>query len=392
MKINKLLPIIMLSVSLMGCGNKEVEQPIIETTEEPVVQEEQEIEVEEEKDKESAFNDVLNTPKEEPVVEEKEEDNNTKYYEQLIIDKNEQDSKDKATQEENMKLANTLMGVCTDKLDNSTFIMEVVSKHTGVEGTSLEIVQKAKKEDYTITEEDLQLYTLGKFDGRNNLFVTTGYVDYLSDLDSYDNNFVVDGISVKSTSDWNDTVDAYLFEANIKDDLKAVFSQQMTKGVAARYWPKDIHACLVNFLQLNVTSIEEDNVDNVYVIKGTTKEKIKLIEKSGLFTIINREDWHVIEDKVKLASSKEGYFDLSNYDSENVEVTCYIDKDTEILKAITARYETEDELTEVTVEIKDVGTTNADIDPTNHENFLNEYIKNKPLHTDNMLINNNIIN
>ena len=119
--------------------------------------------------------------------------------------------------------------------------------------------------------------------------------------------------------------------------------------------------------------------------------KIKLIEKSGLFTIINREDWHVIGDKVKLASSKEGYFDLSNYDTENVEVTCYIDKDTEILKAITARYETEDELTEVTVEIKDVGTTNADIDPTNHENFLNEYIQNKPLHTDNMLIENNII-
>lgn len=391
MKLNKLLPIIMLSVSLMGCGTKEVEQPIIETPEEPVVQEEQEIEVETDKDNESAFNDVLNTPKEEPVVEEKEEDTNTKYYEQLIIDKNEQDSKAKATQEENMKLANTLMGVCTDKLDNSTFIMEVVSKHTGVEGTSLEVVQNAKKEGYTITEEDLQLYTLGEFDGRNNLFVTTGYVNYLSDLDSYDNNFVVDGISVKSTSDWNDTVDAYLFESNIKDELKAVFSQQMTKGVAARYWPKDIHACLVNFLQLNVTSIEEDTVDNVYVIKGTTKEKIKLIEKSGLFTIINREDWHVIEDKVKLASSKEGYFDLSNYDSENVEVTCYIDKDTEILKAITARYETEDELTEVTVEIKDVGTTNADIDPTNHENFLNEYIKNKPLHTDNMLIENNII-
>lgn len=391
MKLNKLLPIIILSVSLMGCGNKEVEQPIIETTEAPVVQEEQELEVEEEKDKGSAFNDVLNTPKKEPVVEEKEEDNNTKYYEQLIIDKNEQDSKDKATQEENMKLANDLMGVCTDKLDNSTFIMEVVSKHTGVEETSLEIVQNAKKEGHTITEEDLQLYTLGKFDGRNNLFVTTGYVNYLSDLDSYDNNFVVDGISVKSTSDWNDTVDAYLFETNIKDDIKAVFNQQMSKGVAARYWPKDIHACLVNFLQLNVTSIEEDTVENVYVIKGTTKEKIKLIEKSGLFTIINREDWHVIGDKVKLASSKEGYFDLSNYDTENVEVTCYIDKDTEILKAITARYETEDELTEVTVEIKDVGITNADIDPTNHENFLNEYIQNKPLHTDNMLIENNII-
>ena len=145
MKLNKLLPIIMLSVSLMGCGNKEVEQPIIETTEAPVVQEEQELEVEEETDKGSAFNDVLNTPKKEPVVEEKEEDNNTKYYEQLIIDKNEQDSKDKATQEENMKLANDLMGVCTDKLDNSTFIMEVVSKHTGVEETSLEIVQNQKK-------------------------------------------------------------------------------------------------------------------------------------------------------------------------------------------------------------------------------------------------------
>ena len=164
----------MLSVSLMGCGNKEVEQPIIETTEAPVVQEEQELEVEEEKDKGSAFNDVLNTPKKEPVVEEKEEDNNTKYYEQLIIDKNEQDSKDKATQEENMKLANDLMGVCTDKLDNSTFIMEVVSKHTGLEETSLEIVQNAKKEGHTITEEDLQFVKkiLNKLVGYDTVFLT----------------------------------------------------------------------------------------------------------------------------------------------------------------------------------------------------------------------------
>ena len=364
--MKKILTIMLLGlVFLVGCSKEEP----IKQEETNTVEVEEQVEVIQEQPTQK-FKDVLNEPKEEPITVEEEKPTDKGYYEQLLIDTNEKEEQDRKMYEEDMELANILMSVCTSKLNNSTFRMETISTHTDLEGTQLDVIKEAKEKGHVLTDNRVEFYTHGEFDDRNAFFFALGAADYFSDNDKYGDEYILDYISLNSTSDWNDTVDVFLFESNSKNgDKSGYYKDSMTSGEAAKFLPKDIQSCLSSLLKLEIKSLEKDEELGLYKIKGTTKERIRLVEESGPFAIFDRKTWQM-EDKDEediITRSDKGYYDLSIYDIKKVDVTCYLDIETETLIALKANYKTEDENTEVYLVVTDIGTTNA---KKNNDNFM----------------------